>query len=41
MCWNAFGLIGPAFVANDIYSKVRVTVGVITEDTIKVNLILK
>jgi hypothetical protein len=35
MCWNASGLIGAAFVANDIYSKVRITVGVIEEDTNK------
>jgi hypothetical protein len=35
MCWNASWLIGTPFVANDIYSKVRLTVGVIEEDTNK------
>jgi len=35
ICWNASGLIGPFIVANDIYSKVRITVGVIEEEAIK------
>ena len=34
-CWNASELNGPVFVANDIYSKLRITVGVTEEETSK------
>ena len=36
ICWNASGMIGHVIVANDLYSKVRITLGVIeTEEGIK------
>ena len=37
MCWNASGLIGPVIVANDIYGKVRIPVGVFEEEEEVIN----
>ena len=40
MCWNWSGLIGPVIVANDIYGKVRITVGVFEEEEEVINLLM-